>query len=79
MLEHLILEPKNIKQRKRARRALSAAMEQYASVQRLGSLIQVLDVTRAHLLDQQLRLAAELRAAGAPMEGVVWREGRDAG
>lgn len=73
MLEPLVPDPKNAKQRKQAARALAAARAQYAEVQRLGSVIQALDGMRAYLLEEQLRMAHDLARAGAPMEGVIWK------
>lgn len=74
MLEPLIPNPKNKKERKRGRRAAAAADAVYREVQRLGAVIQRLDESRAFFLEQQLRLAHDLRQAGVPMEGVVRRE-----
>ena len=77
MLEPLIPEPKNAKQRKAARVRQAMADAAYIEVQRIGSVIQCIDGIRAYFLEEQLRLAHALAMAGVPMEGVVRRE--DAG
>jgi len=71
MLDPLIPEPRNKKQRKAAHIWQAAADAQYLEVQRLGAMIGQLDLAREYLLSTQLRLARELALAGVPMDGVV--------
>lgn len=73
----LIPNPKNAKQRKEAKKREAVARAQYLEVQRLGGVIAQLDMARAETLSAQLTLARDLAAAGAPMEGVIWRESTD--